>query len=98
MIFATHADADADAACTKSNPSSRRQCAHAAMIPLIFTFFFLWIMSEWCLVTVPSKVRDVFSCCGRQRFETSVDVGYCFLPRFRIRHGEVDGVTFSDVA
>jgi hypothetical protein len=49
------------------------------------------------LVTVPSKVRNVFPDRSGRNFATRVDVGHSFLPGFRVRDGEVNGVPFSNV-
>jgi len=49
-------------------------------------------------VTVPGKVRNVFSDPRGGTLGAGVDVGHSFLPGFGVRDGQVDDVAFSDVA
>jgi hypothetical protein len=59
--------------------------------------YFRFLDCAWRLVTVPSKVRNVFPDRSGRNFATRVDVGHSFLPGFRVRDGEVNGVPFSNV-
>jgi hypothetical protein len=49
-------------------------------------------------VTVPGKVRNVFSDPRGGTFGAGVDVSHSFLPGFGVGDGQVDDVAFSDMA